>query len=616
MSRERRGSLEHQNSFKCLGLRAFNLSDDLRLVYSPQSRVAYLLTSSETKMLTSCSTFATIADHARRLRNSTSRARPTVDQIERRLAAFARSGPLKSHRWWADWVRRMSISDGSSPAPIATVGIPTRNRMGSMLRCLESYIVNSKEYGKTSDFVVMDDSDFPGHRAATIARLQSLRKKYGVTISYAGLRERARFAALLAHHENLPSEVTAFALLNPTRAAFSAGSCRNALLLHTVGDIAISVDDDTICRWVPSERLKDSLMLGSDWDPSEAWFFADARSIRKAMPPTTGDFLGTHERLLGKSLDLCLRTQPERCHLDLQRIEESFFENSAGSVPRVVTTNGGIAGENGLDGTESYWFLQGESHERLMASEESYRLALAGRYVIRVPRQVTISRKTFVSGANLGFDNRSLLPPFFPVHRLDDEMFGLCLRKTRPSYYFGWLPWTVLHLPPARRLPRPDAWMVNVLSLSVQDILPPLISSLPGTERVEDENQALGLFGKQVEELGRLSLTDFVQRVRLQLFESITGKLMLLNERIRDYGYQPGYWADDVGRYVNLASKALVIEDLVVPRDLLRGKDREGALRDLQNLVLLFGQVLQIWPHLVQAATELRRRGIRLAMPQ
>ena len=46
-----------------------------------------------------------------------------------------------------------------------------------------------------------------------------------------------------------------------------------------------------------------------------------------------------------------------------------------------------------------------------------------------------------------GFDNRLLLPPFFPVQRNADGIFGLVLQKCVDGSRVAFLPSVLLHAP-------------------------------------------------------------------------------------------------------------------------------------------------------------------------
>ena len=56
-------------------------------------------------------------------------------------------------------------------------------------------------------------------------------------------------------------------------------------------------------------------------------------------------------------------------------------------------------------------------------------------------------------------------------------------------------------------------------------------------------------------------------------------------------------------------------EDYAVPRDLRAGRTVDDARILTRRLVLRFGQLLEAWPEVVDAAKRLRANGRRLVSP-
>ena len=84
-----------------------------------------------------------------------------------------------------------------------------------------------------------------------------------------------------------------------------------------------------------------------------------------------------------------------------------------------------------------------------------------------------------------------------------------------------------------------------------------------------------------------------------------------LEGQLRRYGGQPGFWADDVRRVLDALHETLTGGDFVVPEDLAGAFGREQGRALLPRLVRRFGEALQAWPDVVEAARQLRARGER-----
>ena len=106
--------------------------------------------------------------------------------------------------------------------------------------------------------------------------LRALGATHGATVRYAGLEEKLAWADKLVARGDLPPDVVRFALFGVEPCRYTSGANRNALLLDTVGELTLSVDDDTVCRIaVRPGGGRDGLAVTSDRDPAEYWFFPD-----------------------------------------------------------------------------------------------------------------------------------------------------------------------------------------------------------------------------------------------------------------------------------------------------------------------------------------------------
>src|SRR5260221_10637339 len=86
----------------------------------------------------------------------------------------------------------------------------------------------------------------------------------------------------------------------------SCGANRNALLLHSVGDLFFSADDDTLCQIFEPPTQNAGLQLGSDGRNYEHWFYPDRKKALESVKPTNECCLTLHETMLGKSLGRCI----------------------------------------------------------------------------------------------------------------------------------------------------------------------------------------------------------------------------------------------------------------------------------------------------------------------
>ena len=214
-----------------------------------------------------------------------------------------------------------------------------------------------------------------------------------------------------------------------------------------------------------------------------------------------------------------------------------------------------------------------------------------------------------------GLDNRVLLPPFFPVQRNSDGIFGLVLQRCMNASRIAFLPSVLLHAPSVERMFATDEMWTDAGSVRMADVLLACVITHEASSAYLTEAERLVRLGQHLRRLGSLPLLDFEAQVRMAQQYRTMAFVTALQSHLQTYAASPGFWAEDVKRMIALMSKAITAADYIVPRDLLHGHETEEARRLSQELVTRFGELLEAWPTIVAAATRLRANGLRLTDP-
>jgi len=478
---------------------------------------------------------------------------------------------------------------------ITSVGIPTCGRTASLIACVTSYLDNCRQHARDPDFVIADESSSAETRDVTRTALQRLTRTFNARIRYAGPSEKTRFAEAVARESRVPLSVIRFALLGDERCPVSTGANRNCLLLDTVGGLVLSVDDDTRCRIGAAPGRQDAVAFHTGYDPSEFWFFPDRASALESVARVEMDVLSCHEALLGHAI--------------------ADVGGAGDATGRVVATLHGLVGDSGMSSPRYYLTLTGASRDRLLASAEAYRSALQSREILRAVDRPTISTSSFCMTTFLGLDNRVLLPPFLPVQRNSDGVFGLLVQTCTSDNRLAFLPWVLLHAADGLRTFAPDEMSTDGESVRLADIVMACARSHETANRHLTDATRFRRLGKHLQSLGALHLTEFEAHVRGLLRYRTHAFITILQGHLQTYGASPRFWSEDVTQMMALMVTAMTREDYVVPRDLRQQCDVEDARRLSQQLVVRFGELLEAWPGIVAAARRLRARGLRLTDP-
>ena len=629
-------------------LETFTLGEGVALTHSKVSHAAETLSHGDAQLLHHCRTFRTLEKHALQwsrevkvqgLRDLSKIRMPrfmsaafewfrnyaerrggeiAVDakqlaSVKGRLEALAAAGFLVSDEDLVRQCQQTHAGQAADPPSVTALGMATRGREEILRRGIASYLDNSRQFGKPVDFIVVDDALEPGAQQRTRAVLEELKKGQGATFRYASRRDREAFADQIAAYSGLPGDLIRFAVLGRQPHDRTTGSCYNSLLLDTIGSCYVIADDDTLCQIAAPPEQHGGLALTSRFDPTEFWFYRGRQSAFDALTKADQDFFAIHESLLGRGIGDCMPAVDGAGSLDLDSMAPAFDRRLRMLGGRVAATSAGIVGDSGIGGT-GYLSVGPASRRRLLTSEQDYLAFVESRQVARAVTRPTISEGFLCMAGNLGLDNRRLLPPFMPVQRGSDALFGITLRKCFRDAYLGHLPWTVRHDPPHQRKQPLEEFMKNAAKVRFSEIVRHLIHGAPEVSGGEDGQNGLHRLGAHLQQISSGSLADFDDTVKT-CFWRRHGESFSEASKYRPDPEIPDYYQACRQQHRQTVRGAIVSPKYFIPRDLRDLGSEEEVRRMVQSLVHDQGRLLEHWPDIVQAARELREKGVRLTRP-
>jgi hypothetical protein len=595
--------------YRCLDYTAYYAGDDFKLFESPVTGARHVLPAISEQLLKPGDRFRTLDEHASIICLAPPFREVPVEAIRELLAGLASADLLISHRDLA--ARCAQLIGDHHPARIGVVGIPTCNRPGGLQRVVTSAIENARRHDRQVVIAVADDSD-ETHESENLAVLAELGATYGTEIWHAGPREKAAFAQHLADQSGVPLATVNIALCHAPGWPGAPGANRNALLLHAIGEAFLTLDDDMDLRVARLPEDDDGLALTSSGDPTQSWFYPSPAATLAATRFVDEDFVGLHESLLGFNVGRLAAERMGDRPLDLDRLSSHFLANLVPDGGAVTYTMAGVLGDSGLKESLPFFFADGPSLERLLSAKGGHRGAMASRQMARGVLRTTVSDSEFCMGANIGLDNRGLLPPFQTAARNEDGIFSVLVRGCIPSSFIGFLPRTVLHDPVVPRQFPVDRFQETVGVLEAADAIQHLIWSWPQPPGRSTTRRRLVSLGSFLIELGELEAVEFETRLRQIWLTLCSSEAAYIEKALRQQGPgEPTDWSTDLRRYLDTLIERLESDAPVSLRE-LEGRPPEEARGDLQRYLRDFGGLLCAWPDLVEAARDLRCRGIRL----
>lgn len=567
------------------------------LVKSPLGGRPELVSADDVQLLARAERFATLHEHASRVPATAGSAAAGIASAARRLEALAARGLLVSERELCAALCAVGVARETQPS-IRTVGIPTGTELA--VGAIESLRRGS---ARELEIVIAHDARDDGEEAALLARLAGLEG-----LRYLGPRERRAYATRVAERAGVAADLVSWALTREHPDLWGAGALRNALLLDTVGDLSLQIDDDVRCELGTPAGAEPGLSLTSA-PVMELWFPEPGHDGDSLVALAPGDVAAAHEALLGHSLASCVA---DAGAIEVGEASGSFLREVLAGRGRVRCTQMGLCGDSATGSLGHYLLLDGAARERLLASEATYAHAFASRQVLRATRRRAITDGASLMSYAIGLDGRSLLPPFMPEGRNGDGVFGYVLRHCFRDGYCAFLPEVVLHRP-GPRFSSMAALLDELRHIDQNDLLCRIIAA-SGLVSRGDEPALEGL-GAHLERLAALRLADLEEMVRTLVLRTRSRDMAMLAHLLHKHRREPDYWARDVERLLDRLRAAAVEDGHALPRDRMRAHGEEAGRRAFAVSLRRYGQLLSVWPAVDRAARELRAEGTRASRP-
>lgn len=430
--------------------KAYPMPDGNLLLHNTRTGKRAMVMPEVHASLVSCSRFQTLEQHTARIIEHNPGMQDQQSDIRNVLQSMLDSGMMVSAKETCENLKQQT---GSSPEDTETtapvVAIITWERPQALERLLESITANC-DTGKLHRLYVIDDS----RKAENIDRNKALVKKFAARVNaplqYFGQQEQQSLLGDLA--ERLPEhESTIRFLADQSRwhDHWTSGLARNLALLLSCGRRLVMMDDDTLCDVYGPQRSKPTITFSDN--PRAADFFASEKGWAAQRQGLNPDPVDRHMQCLGLTFSEALGV------LGQNHLQASGFASANALLASELQADSPIliteCGSLGCPGTSTNTWLPDmapEALKQMLASEQRTTLALKSRLAWIGRNHPHFSPRSNMS-AMTGFDNRQLLPPYLPITRGEDRLFGNMLDYIFPTAVTLDYPWAVPHLPMPRR---------------------------------------------------------------------------------------------------------------------------------------------------------------------
>ena len=577
------------------------LPGDRTRAYNPRTGKEMVLPDQVMNAMTYLDSFRTVEEHVQSFVDEGEPNPQREQAITSIIKSIHQGGLTLSAR---DICARLTPDEsGHSIEQRPVVAIATCEHPQALKRLLDS-LVNECDPEKIKRCVVIDDSRSLENRRKNLYITSHFNGLSDIDIAYFGASEAEQLMnSLIRCLPGYEQEIRFLIDRERWKDYFTAGLARNYSLLLSGGNPLLVFDDDTICKAYPSLYPESGIEFSDR--PRQAHFFSEDKEVPNSDPLGIADPVQQHMQCLGLSLPQALKVlgtgAPPQ---DSLRHAGSEFAASLDRHTQILITECGTFGDPGTESNNWLSRIPAESRERLISAESQYQLALNDRNCWLGVSRPTLKPRGLISQVT-GLDNRELLPPYIPIERGEDGVFGSTVRFIFPNSVCLNYPWAIPHRPiPKRQWAQPgETYSTSHLPIHW------LITKTMNKQDVYVENDPL----VRLEFLaGRLTkIADSPQTTILEQFTEdwVNHQRSYISElrpMIDEHADVPDFWASHLHRSIQRTQSS--IRDGVDFSRLTPSAGQAGGEENIefwQKICGEFGQAMLAWPEIRREARAL-----------
>jgi hypothetical protein len=588
-------NISHEPLYCPVAYQNFSAGSDFQLIHLLLQNRNLLLPFESFQVLDACKSLRTIAEHSNMI---SKKVKPcAVEDIKQHIDYLIDMNLL------IPCAKAFPLTQKKSKTKISALAIVTADREQDCLRAFTSYSNYLSRYSRDAAITVVDDSRKLNSLRESLINLSDTAER---EIRYAGYAEKEIFASALSR-AGIEPEVARFAIIGRIHPNIcSIGANRNALLLDTVGENIFSVDDDTVCALRPHPLRVQKLRFECTRNPRDTWFYRERRELIEEPGWGYYDLLGEHEELLGESAARLAQSKDED-HLEGNNVCGDLLYALQSGYGTVLATMSGIAGDSG--GYSSKWVLSmGRSNQqRLKLEDEQLRIALDSREILGIVPAPTVTPSSFCIATTIGLANEHLLPPFLPIGRNEDGVFGGLFNMAGHYALLGHVPLAVLHdAQKGRAYMQYPKFRLADLTLSLMEHF-----DLGGNIPISALLRRLGQNFIESSSLPDIELRDLISECVLVREARKIRRMSIIAKDAQEEGLR--HFQEEALLYRKYVIQNVTSGPAIIPVEMCDAFGRNAFVK-MREFLFLVGRLFYQWQDIVDAARHLRKADQRMSI--
>jgi len=564
---------------------------DGQLIVTPEVAVA---------LAQHCQCFRTLDQHAVTVVEQTPQLAGHLQDVKNVLQAVQQAGLMVSAeqvcRQWA------AASQDAGLAP-SRVFVITCDRPAAVERLLDS-MLQSTNLSQHQQLFLVDDSREMANGLANLELVQKFNLTSASEMTYVGAEQLAALMHQLI--TALPHAESAIRFLidrQQWRSYKTYGLSRTVCLLLSVGYRSIVLDDDVLCRAVPSPRAEQGVDIGGG--SRELDVYDSESALMQSVTAAASDPLLAHSQALGlRQGELVSKLKgAELTAGDLRDVDYSLLAKLDANAPVLVTQCGSI-GDPGTGGAHFLHRLSEDSIARLLSSPGGLQQALSSRQC-RLGRDKSTFTRIALMSAMTGLDNTHLLPPYFPVHRGEDYLFGAMLEFLYPQSAAIDFNWAIPHIPIEQRSSNGDSAR-KIAAVGGVGMFAAYIIEHSAQEPGPSEFTRLTALSQLLMELAESSDQTLSAMYRRELAQDNAQQMKTLGQALKVAPENASEWRNYL--QAGIAEVSAAIQQLEHPAQapgIPAGLADAEVYQAVREATRSFAEALEVWPEIREAAGDI-----------
>jgi hypothetical protein len=208
----------------------------------------------------------------------------------------------------------------------------------------------------------------------------------------------------------------------------------------------------------------------------------------------------------------------------------------------------------------------------------------------------------------MALDNRELLPPFMPIMRAEDSLWGVTVETAMSDSFFCVMPWMIEHVGAGHKDRSGPGRNARCARTGIREVFTALIRLCPGQAHASADSNLMAL-GRKLSELSSLPPYELEEVLRLGMLPKYLFVIQKMEKFLTKHGRQPKFWSDDIEEFVVASRENLVSRNFHIAEDLIEEFGGTEAASAQQRLIGQFGELLEVWPRIYEGGRQLKKRS-------